>query len=62
MEEVETILVMLLPERPQAEAADIMGKISIALLENSRWLQLLKKGSGTDLIKELIKISRKTEG
>ena len=62
VEEVETILIMLLPERPQAEAADIMGKISVALLENSRWLQLLREGSGTDVIKELVNITRKMEG
>lgn len=62
MENVETILIMLLPEKPQREAVDIMGKISVALLDNSRWLRLLKEGSGTDVIKELIRITKKTEG
>jgi mannitol operon transcriptional antiterminator len=58
IEDVETLLIMLLPEKTRPEAGDVMGKISVALLENSRWIRLLKKGSGTDIIKELVKITR----
>ena len=58
IEDVDILLVMLLPEKTQPEAVNIMGKISIALLENSRWIQVLKKGSGTDILKELVKITR----
>ncbi|NLZ53627.1 MAG: transcription antiterminator [Thermoanaerobacteraceae bacterium] len=61
IEDVETILIMLLPEKPQADAVNVMGKISVALLEDSGFVRLLKKGSGTDIIKELVRITRKTE-
>ncbi|MGI5859624.1 MAG: BglG family transcription antiterminator [Tepidanaerobacteraceae bacterium] len=58
IEDVETILIMMLPENTRSEAGDVMGKISVALLENSHWIQLLKKGSSTEIIQEIVKITR----
>lgn len=58
IENVETILIMLLPESSHPEARDVMGKISVALLEDSYWIQLLRKGSSIDIVQELVKITR----
>ena len=58
IEDVETILIMMLPENTRSEAGEVMGKISVALLENSHWIQLLKKGSSTEIIQEIVKITR----
>ncbi|WP_296970836.1 BglG family transcription antiterminator [Tepidanaerobacter sp. EBM-38] len=57
-ENVTTVLVMLLPVDPSLEALDLMGRISIALIEDTHWTETIKTGSGTDVIQGLVKITR----